>query len=90
MRDGELMDTKDPLLPEDGIIDKGYIGDHLGSSSSLALQESACTSLHDEGAHPRLEGEAARQPIHCVRDGKDWKMTMEILKTAELANDIEV
>ena len=59
MRDGVLMDTKDSLLPEDGIIDKGYIGDHLGSSSSLALQESACTSLmkgHTHGWRARLQG----------------------------------
>ena len=44
--------------------------------------------IPEEGAHTSLEGKAERQPIHCVRDGKDWRMAME--KPAELANKIEV
>ena len=44
--------------------------------------------MPEEGAHARLEGEAERQPIHCVREGKDWRMSLE--KPTELANDIEV
>ena len=47
-----------------------------------------CVHIPEEGAHTRLEGEAERNLIHCVRDGKDWRMTLE--KPAELANDIEV
>ena len=83
MKDGVLMDTKDSLLPEDDIIDQGYIGIKYKTGSARK-----CVYIPEEGAHPQLEGEAARKPIHCVRDGKDWRMTLE--KPAELANDMEV
>ena len=83
MRDGVLMDTKDSLLPEDDIIDQGYIGIKYKTGSARK-----CVYIPEEGAHARLEGEAERKPIHCVRDGKDWRMTLE--KPLELANDIEV
>ena len=83
IRDGVLMDTKDSLLPEDDIIDQGYIAIKYTTGSARK-----CVYIPEEGAYARLEGEVERNPVHWVRDGKDWRMTVE--KPAGLANDIEV
>ena len=46
MRDGVLMDTKDSLLPEDDIIDQGYIGIKYKTRSARK-----CVYVPEEGAH---------------------------------------
>ena len=83
MRDGVLMDTQYSQLPDDVIIDQGYIGIKYKTRSVRK-----CVYIPEDGAHPGLEGEAERKPIRCVQDGNDWRMPME--KPSELANAIEV
>ena len=41
-----------------------------------------------DGTHPRLKGDPARRSIHCERDGKDWRLTLE--QPSGLANDLDV
>ena len=84
MSDGVILDTKDSLVPIDTILDQGCINVQFktvtGRKNVFVL----------DGAHPRPEGDPARHPIHCVRDGKDWRMTLEQPSGLANYNDLEV
>ena len=82
MPDGVILDTKDSLVPTDTILDQGYINVQFKTVTGRK------NVFVPDGTHPRLEGDPARHPIHCVRDGKDWRMTLE--QPSGLANDLEV
>ena len=84
MPDGVILDTKDSLVPTDTISDQGYINVQF---KTVTGRENV---FAPDGTHPRLEGGPARRPIHCVRDGKDWRMTLEQPLGLATSNDLEV
>ena len=82
MPNGVILDTNDLPMPTDTILDQGYINVQFKTVTGRK------NVFVPDGTHPRLEGDPARHPIHCVRDGKDWRMTLE--QPSGLANDLEV
>ena len=82
MPDGVILNTKDSLVPTDNSLDQGCI--HVQFKTVTGRK----TVFVEHETHPRLEVDPARQPIHCVRDGKDWTMTLE--QPSGLVNDLEV
>ena len=84
MPDGVILDTKDSLVPTHTILDQGYNVINVRFKTATGRK----TVFVPDGTHPRLKGDPTRHPTHCVRDGKDWRMTLE--QPSGLANDLEV